>query len=188
MSDAIFPKKERSALIVVDIQERLLGAMEPDAVDQFVKQNRLLVEMAGDAGWDIIYSEQYPKGLGSTEESIKELLEKHGATRVEKTEFSCCQNGTFLETVLPQLPSHIVVTGMETHVCVLQTVADLQARGHQVFVPHDAVLSRTLGNKRNGLQLMQEVGAVETNAETLVFYLLEKAGGEQFKKFSKMMK
>lgn len=188
MSDAIFPKKSRSALLVVDIQERLLGAMNPDAAEEVVRQNRVLIELAADSGWNIVYSEQYPKGLGATESTLLEALIGHGAARVEKTEFSACRNDTFKDTILPQLPSHVIVTGMETHVCVLQTVADLQARGHQVFVPHDAVLSRSARNKENGLALMKEVGAVETNTETLVFYALQKAGGDRFKRFSKMIK
>lgn len=188
MSDAIFPRRERSALIVVDIQDRLLSAMDSAAAERLIKQNLLLVEMAGEFGWDIVYSEQYPKGLGGTNAMLLEALERFDASRVEKVEFSCCKNGTFLESILPQLPSHVVVSGMETHVCVLQTVADLQARGHQVFVPQDAVLSRTEDNRQNGLSLMSEVGATITNAETLVFYQLQSAGGDQFKKFSKMLR
>lgn len=188
MNDAIFPKKERSALLVVDIQERLLGAMDSEAAAHVIRQNQVLIELAADAGWDIVFSEQYPKGLGHTESSLLERLQAHGATRLEKTEFSCCRNETFQQTLLPQLPSHVVVTGMETHICVLQTVADLQSRGHQVFVPHDAVLSRDEKNRRNGLDLMNAAGAVETNTESLVFYVLEKAGGERFKRFSKMIK
>lgn len=188
MSDSIFPQPGKTALLVVDIQARLLPAMPQDDVALMLRQTHLLIEVAKAFNWPIYYSEQYPQGLGPTEPSLLAALEAQNATRVEKVEFSCVRNEVFRSTILPRLPSHVVVVGMETHVCVLQTVMDLHARGHQVFLPHDAVASRSVANKANGIALMKQVGAVETNAESLMFYALQKAGSDTFKHFSKMIR
>ena len=188
MSDSIFPRPGATALIVIDIQERLLPAMRTEDQQLVVRQTGTLVELATAFGWPIVHSEQYPKGLGHTVQPLREALERAGSRRLEKVEFSCARNAVFNQTILPQLPSHIVVAGMETHICVLQTVADLQARGHQVFVAQDAVASRTEANRANGLELMRQCGAVITNTETLVFQALQVAGTDQFKHFSKLIR
>lgn len=188
MSDSIFPRPGQTGLLVIDVQEKLLPAMEQDSSERMLRGTRLLIELAHEFGWPTYYSEQYPKGLGPTHTDLLKPLQDYDATRIEKVEFSCARNDTFCQGVLPGLPSHVVVAGMEAHVCVLQTVADLQARGHQVFVPHDAVASRVDANRRNGLELMKACGAVETNVESLIFYALQKAGSETFKKFSRLIR
>lgn len=187
MYDAIFPKAGATALLVVDIQERLLPAMG-DQLAPLLRQVNVLVETAREFAWPVVYSEQYPKGLGTTEPALLATLEAVGAQRVEKVEFSCCRNPQFVEAVLPSLPNSVIVVGMETHICVLQTVVDLQARGHQVFVPWDGVSSRTLANRDNGLRLIERAGAVVTNAESLMFAALQQAGTEPFKRLSKLIR
>lgn len=187
MSDSIFPRQGQTALFVIDIQERLLPAMPQESTQLMIRQTLILIELAKEFGWPIYYSEQYPRGLGPTESSILERLVDANATRIEKVEFSAARNEVFAQTILPRLPSHVVVCGMETHICVLQTVSDLQARGHQVFVANDAVASRVESNRKNGLELMRQAGAVETNTESLMFYYLQKAGGDVFKRFQKMI-
>lgn len=188
MSDAIFPNPNSTALLVIDVQERLLGAMEPVSAARMVKQTALLIATAAEFGWPVVYSEQYPKGLGPTVESLRTPLEQLGARKVEKVEFSCFRNAAFATEVMPTLPNHLIVTGMEAHICVLQTVTDLQARGHQIFVPLDAVTSRESDARENGLALMARAGAVVTNAESLVFYALQRAGTERFKKLQALLK
>ena len=187
MSDSIFPRPGQTALFVVDIQERLLPAMPEAAVALMLRQTHILIELAREFGWPVYYSEQYPKGLGPTEASLLQKLQEANATRIEKVEFSAARNEVFAQTVLPRLPSHVIVVGMETHICVLQTVSDLQARGHQIFIPNDAVASRLESNRQNGIQLMRQAGAVETNTESLMFYYLQKAGTDAFKRFQKMI-
>jgi|SRR5690625_257407 len=188
MKELIFPRSDRTALLVVDIQDRLLAAMPQDEVDRMLRHTRVLIELAKAYAWPVYYTEQYPQGLGSTESSVLELLTSANATRCEKVEFSCLDNETFASSILPRLPSHIVVVGMETHVCVLQTVLDLQARGYQSFVPEDAVASRDLRHKANGLHLMEKAGAVNVNTESIMFNALGKAGGETFKKLSRLVR
>ena len=188
MSDAVYPNPASTALLIVDIQERLLGAMEEGQAQRMVTQAELLIETAREFGWPIVYSEQYPKGLGPTVERLRRPLDAAGARRVEKVEFSCYRNQEFASEIQPTLPNHLIVVGMETHICVLQTVTDLQARGHQVFVPMDAVCSRLADTRENGLALIARAGAVVTNAESIVFFALQRAGGERFKRLQALLK
>jgi nicotinamidase-related amidase len=150
-----------------------------------VRQTELLIVTAAEFGWPVVYSEQYPKGLGPTVESLRAPLEACGARRLEKVEFSCFRNAAFAADIMPTLPNHIIVAGMEAHICVLQTVTDLQARGHQIFVP---VSSRQADARENGLALMARAGAVVTNAESVVFYALQRAGTERFKRLQALIK
>lgn len=185
MTPPAFPDAARAALLVVDVQDRLLGAM-PQGGAHLVHNASVLLRLARALDWPLVYSEQYPKGLGSTAGALLPLLD--GATRVEKTHFSCVRDPVFASEVLPTLPHHLVVVGMETHVCVLQTVADMQARGHQCFVPQDAVASRTDANRVNGLDLIRQGGAVVTNVESLLFGALERAGTPLFKQLAPLIR
>jgi len=187
VNEAVFPRPRATALLVVDVQERLLPAMFTEG-DTFTRQVLTLVATATELQWPVTYTEQYPKGLGATVPEVADALGAASAVRIEKLEFSCCRNPVFAEEVLPNLPSHVVVAGMEAHICVLQTVVDLQARGHQVFVPHDAVSSRTRENHANGLALMERAGAVVSNVETLLFAALERAGTDAFKRLSRLVR
>jgi len=187
MNDIIFPKPASSALLIVDVQERLAPAMV-DGSSQLLKATRVLIECAAEFQWPILYTEQYPRGLGATVSALLPRLQELGARRIEKVEFSCLRNAEFAEQVQPTLPNHVVVCGMESHICVLQTVADLQARGHQAFVPLDGVASRTLENRDNGLRLMERTGAIVTNSETLLFAALQKAGTDAFKRLSPLIR
>jgi nicotinamidase-related amidase len=184
MSTLIFPEEGETGLLIIDVQERLLAAMPEAAAARLTKAHRALIEMARLFEIPVSYTEQYPKGLGSTVAPVRQEL--GGATCFEKTEFSACLNPDFAD--LAQLPADLIVTGMETHVCVLQTAADLIAQGHRVFVPLDAVASRTEDNWRNGLALIERVGGLVTNTETLVFRRLRRAGGDAFKRLSKLVK
>lgn len=188
MSQFIFPRVDQTALLIVDIQEKLLPTMQPAEVDKLLRNTLLLLELAKAFHWPVVYSEQYPKGLGKTEPAILAKLEEFDAVACEKIEFSCLRNETFAKSILPKLPPNVVVAGMEAHVCVLQTVMDLQARGYQAFVPLDAVASRDPANRDNGLALMSKVGAVQINTESLMFYALQRAGTDTFRHFSKLIR
>lgn len=184
--ESVFPDHQRCGLLVVDVQQRLIPAIAPDDVARLIKSHLSLIEMCKSFDIPIWYTEQYPKGLGSTVPELLEALE--GVPKIEKTEFSACQNESFRRSILTGLPKDIILTGIETHVCVLQTAADLIESEHRVFVPRDAVASRTRENRENGLSLMERLGAVITNSETLVFHRLGKAGGDVFKRLSKLVR
>ncbi len=181
--------RARAALLVVDIQERLVPAMPAAVYEQVVKNSTILIQAARTLGLPIVVSQQYPKGLGPTVPQIEAALA--GAAelyRFDKLEFSAAAAPGFA-AVAPKLArDQWVVCGMETHVCVYQTLRGLVARGYQAHVAADAVSSRTKANWRVGLGLAEKAGAVVTSTEVCVFDLLERAGSDEFKLLSKAIR
>ena len=171
-------------LVIVDIQERLAAVM---ADRQRVVDNCLhLIEVSRLLKIPILLNEQYPKGLGPTVNEIREAL--HPYEPLEKVTFSCCNEESFLDALAASGRKKVILAGMETHVCVLQTVIDLLKAGHQVHVVKDATCSRTPDNFTAGAEFMRDAGAVITCTETVLFQLLEKAGTDEFKAISKRIK
>jgi nicotinamidase-related amidase len=180
--------RRRAALLVVDIQERLAPAMPPEALTHLIRNARIAIEAARRLGLPIVVSEQYPKGLGRTIAPIEEALAPAAPRRFEKTAFSACATEDFARLWQELDRDQWIVCGMETHVCVWQSVRDLRGRGASVHVLSDAVSSRTNGNWRIGLDLARAAGAVLSSTETAVFDLLHEAGGDDFKALSKLIK
>jgi len=177
-----------TALLVVDLQDRLAPAMEPVAFARAVKATDLLLSAAHMLGVATIATEQYPKGLGATIDALLGPLELVGAPRVAKTTFCAVEAPEVARFLSARSPRAVVVVGVEAHVCVFQTVRDLCARGYEVHVPHDAVASRRDDDRRAALALMRRAGAIVTTSETLVFDWLVRAEGEAFKALSKKMR
>lgn len=175
--------REESLLLVVDIQERLVPAMKYG--EKVIKNTNILVAGAKEMNIPIVVTEQYPKGLGKTVSEISSGLD--GVEVFEKTLFSACTE-ELVECLEKWGKKKIILTGMETHVCVFQTVRDLIGLGYEVFVASDGLSSRYEENHRNGLELMKDVGAVITNTETILFDLLKIAGTSEFKVISKLIK
>jgi len=173
-----------AALVVVDAQERLAAAMERrrPVLDNLIR----LVRGAEVLGVPAIVTEQYPKGLGPTEEELRGALSSYEP--VAKLAFSCCGEPAFMERVKALGRSKIILCGMETHVCVLQTCLDLLGAGYVVHLASDAVCSRALDNWIVGVGMMREAGAVVTSTETVLFQLLGRAGTEEFRAISKLVK
>ncbi len=177
-------KKDEAVLVLVDIQERLAVVMNDR---QKVVDNCLhLIELARLQNIPIILNEQYPKGLGPTVPEIREALS--GINVHEKVTFSCCAMGTFGESLGATGRNKVILSGMETHVCVLQTCIDLLDKGYIVHAVSDAICSRTTDNYATALEYMRDAGAVITCTETALFQLLERAGTEEFKAISKRIK
>lgn len=181
--------RDRAALLVVDIQERLAPAM-PDAVrEQVVRNTNVLIETAKKLGLPIVVSQQYPKGLGQTVAAIEEgLRDAPNLHRFDKLAFSAAASPA-LAALAPKLGrDQWIVTGMEAHVCVYQSARGLVERGYQTHVVADAVSSRTKANWRIGLDLAAKAGAFVTSTEVCVFDLLGRAGTDEFKLLSKLIK
>ncbi len=175
--------EDEVVLLAIDIQDRLVPAMKYG--EQVIQNTNTLISVAKKLGVPIIVTEQYPKGLGKTVSDLSNNLE--GSLTYEKTSFSGCTSE--VTSALKELGrKKIIITGMETHVCVFQTVRDLLADGYQVFVVGDAVCSRTKENYLNGLSLMSSMGAVVTNTETVFFDLMKQAGTPLFRELSKLIK
>ncbi len=181
--------RSRAALLVVDIQERLAPAMPEGVRDQVIRNTNVLVETAKRLGVPIVVSQQYPKGLGATVPAIEEgLRDAPNLHRFDKTEFSAAACPDFA-AIAPKLGrDQWLVTGMEAHVCVFQSARGLVERGYETHVVADAVSSRTKANWRIGLDLAQRAGAIITSTEVCVFDLLGRAGTDEFKALSKLIK
>jgi nicotinamidase-related amidase len=177
------------ALLVIDIQERLIAAM-PDGARASVERNMItLAATAERFTLPVIVTEQYPRGLGRTTPSVAGALEPvKGVCYFEKVEFAATAAPAWREAVAGMNRRTWIVTGMETHVCVYQTVRALRDAGHVVHVVADAVASRTDANWQNGLDLCERTGAIITNTETVVFDMLGKAGTDDFKVLSRLLK
>lgn len=171
---------------LIDFQERLCPIM-PEALLQEAKKNViLLLRMFKELEVSRLYTEQYPKGLGRTDSDI--LKECGNLDPIEKTAFSCMGAPSFKEKLEASSKPIVVISGMETHICVLQTVLDLLDRKLDVIVLKDACVSSTVLKMENGLQLMKDAGAHILNTETLLFYLLKSKDHPKFKTLSKYMK
>lgn len=169
-----------STLLVVDVQERLLPAIDDW---QRVLDNVIwLVRVARRVGVPMMATEQYPKGLGHTHPDL--LAELPPGVMAEKMHFSCV-GAQCLDTGLLALRRQVVVCGMETHVCVLQTVIDLRLGGHEVFVVADAVGSRREADKALAPQRMRDEGARIVSREMVAFEWLRMAGTPLFREISR---
>lgn len=179
-------ESEKAVLLVIDVQEKLCAAMDQDALKQLIKNTGILLESAAELAIPVIFTEQYVKGLGSTLPELKGGAP--AATCYEKMTFSCCGNEAFVDQLEESGRTQVIVSGMETHVCVLQTVIELLDEGFNVHVVKDAVMSRTSDNRQTAIEAMVLAGAVPTCTEAVVFQLLKVAGTESFKKLSKLVK
>ncbi len=177
--------RTKAAILVIDVQSRLAPTMPPEALARLVKYGRALVGAGKELGMPVLATEQYPKGLGET---IPELQEVLPSPPLVKMHFSCGADPAFAAALEKTGRRQIVVCGMETHVCVFQTVRDLVATGYEVHVCSDAVSSRTEEHRRTGLELCREAGAVITTAETAIFDLLHLAGTPEFKRVAPLVR
>lgn len=176
---------DRSLVLLIDVQERLAAAMDPAAFARVEQAAVTLIEGAKLLGVPVMATEQYPRGLGATRQTLREVLP--GAP-LEKSDFSCWAAAPVREAIEATGRTQIVISGMETHVCVYQTARDLAMAGHEPFVVSEAVLSRTPENRRLGLSLISAAGGVVTGVETVLFDWMGTANHPKFKDVSKLVK
>lgn len=172
--------------VLIDFQETFFPLLKKKVI-KLVKANiLLLIKMFKELNIPMIGTEHYVKGLGHTEEDI--LNEWGDAPMIDKVTFNCCGDETFLQYLEKYSRRVVVIAGLETHVCVLQTVLDLLERNYQVVVLKDAVISSTKLKWKNGIELMKDAGAQILNTETLLFYLLKRSDTKEFKYLLKLLK
>ena len=170
---------ERSVLLVVDIQERLLPPIFQK--DQLVRNSKLLIRAAGILKIPAVLSTQYAKGLGKTVPELTSLLPETEA--IDKDRFSCFGSEVFC-TVLKRLPGNrntLLLCGMESHICVMQTALAALREGYLVHVASDAVSSRTEWNWKIGLERMRAAGAVLSSTEMMIYELMRSSSSPAFK-------
>jgi nicotinamidase-related amidase len=177
-----------TALLVVDVQEKLAAAMPTSRMDVLTRNVGILLDAAATLGVRVFATEQYPKGLGPTLAPLATKLAAMGVPVFPKMTFDACGDPAFARALASMAPRAVVLVGMETHVCVFQTARELHRRGVTVHVASDAVASRLEESCVTGLSLCERAGAFATTTETVVFDWLERAGTDAFKMVSKSLK
>jgi nicotinamidase-related amidase len=170
---------EQCALIVIDIQEKLLPPIFEK--ERLLRNSQLLIRMAGVLKMPTLLSTQYSKGLGSTVPEVASLLPD--TSPIEKQVFSCFGSDVFCATLkrLPGTRNTVVLCGMESHICVAQTALAALREGYVVHVASDAVSSRTEWNWKIGLERMRAAGAVISSTEMVIYEALRSSGTSAFK-------
>jgi len=177
---------QHSQLLIIDIQERLASAMPTDVMENVIKNNNILLSAANELDIPVIYSEQYPTGLGNTVSEISEQL-LDSSDSVTKTCFACSNSEGFNELIAKQKRQQIIITGIESHICVLQSAIHLQRRGYEVYVVEDATCSRKKMNHKNAIERLRHSDVIISSVESVLFEWLKDAKHPKFKTLSKLI-
>lgn len=176
--------KENTIGLVIDIQERLVPAMFEK--ETLLKNCQTLIRGLNELGVQLVVTQQYTKGLGDTAEEIREVVP--GFTYIEKRDFSCCDEPAFAEKLKKINAKNIVICGIESHVCVLQTAVDLKAAGYNPVVVMDCVSSRVPASIEIARERFRFEGIMMTSYESILFELTRSASAPEFKAISKLVK
>jgi nicotinamidase-related amidase len=176
--------REHCACVVIDIQERLFPVM--DLGEAFLERTRILLEGLRILEVPVLVTEQYPRGLGPTLRQVSEILDS--TEILEKLAFSCCDEPDFLVRLDALGRTQVIICGIESHVCVLQTVLDLLEKDYLPVVVADCTTSRKKTDKEIALERMRQEGAVITSSESILFELARVAGTGTFKAISALVK
>ncbi|ADU65167.1 isochorismatase family protein [Desulfurispirillum indicum] len=170
--------------MVIDIQGKLAQIMPRR--ESILKNTSIMIQSCHMLGVPLCVTEQYPAGLGHTDPALLELLREEDPV-LEKITFSAYTDE--VQQMLEQKRiANVVIAGIETHICVFQTIRSLTGAGFGVYLLQDAAGSRSEENYLSGLDLARQMGAVVTNTESVLFDLLGKAGTGEFKAISKLVK
>jgi len=184
----LLDQRDKVVFVAVDLQTRLLPVMFHQ--DMIIKNANILIEAANILDIPLIVTEQYPKGLGSTDERINTIADS--VPVIEKTEFSIFQSQAFLEEIKKHDDRNIIVLfGIETHICIYQSALDAffnKDKKYSVYLIEDACSSRKKENHENAIRRMEKMKINIENTEMLLFQFLGKAGGDEFKKISALIK
>ncbi len=177
-------RKEHSAGLIIDIQERLFPSIQEN--DLLFKNTMLLITGLQILDIPVLASEQYTQGLGFTVTEIRNMFEP--ALIYEKTAFSCCDDPGIQASLKNLHRKNIIIAGIEAHVCVLQTTVDLLENGYLPVIVEDCIASRKKVDKSIAIERMRQEGALITSYESILFELARVSGTEQFKAISKLVK
>jgi nicotinamidase-related amidase len=179
--------RDRTALVVCDVQDGLFPVMDADHREEVMRNIKVLATSARRLQVPIVVTEQYPKGLGRT---LQELLDTLGPAvePLVKVTFSCAALAEFRSRLEAAGARHVVLAGIEAHVCVLMSALDLVAQGCTVHVAADAVTSRTQAAWRLAMEQLRQSGAVVTTTETVLFQLLGQADTDEFRELARLIR
>ena len=175
---------DNSIGLVLDLQTKLFPYIHDN--EKLIRNAEILIEGLKELKVKLIVTQQYTKGLGGTLSSLNSIIGEY--KHIEKTAFSCCGEPEFNETLAVAAKKFIIITGIETHVCVLQTAIDLLGRGFIPVIVEDCVSSRNINDKNIAIERMRQTGAYITTYESILFELLRKSGTDTFKAISKLVK
>lgn len=176
--------KEQTIAVMVDVQERLFPAMDLNM--DLLKKSKMLIEGLSELDVPLLVTQQYTKGLGNTIPELSTIIT--GFSPIEKIAFSCCDENAFVEALEEEEPAYVILFGIESHVCVLQTAIDLKSMGYEPVIVADAIASRKATDMAIAMERFRHEGIMVTTVESLLFELLRMAGSPQFKAISKLVK
>jgi len=176
--------RENTIGLVIDIQERLVPVMEEN--EQFVENCSKLIQGLQILGLPVLVTQQYTKGLGETIDEIKSVIPDF--QYIEKKDFSCYDEPAFAEKLDQSGAKNVIICGIESHVCVLQTAIDLKEAGYTPVVVFDCVSSRSFDNVDLAAERFRYEGIMMTSFESILFELTRSAGANGFKEISKLVK
>lgn len=176
---------EDSLLVIIDIQDRLVGASKYGL--EVVQNTSKLAKAATILNIPTILTEQYPQGLGQTVFEVRSALAQDVLT-IEKTAFSAMLEPEFLEKIKSAGKKQIIICGIETHICVLQTASDLIKEGYEVYVIKDACASRNKKEYKTGLELLKQYGAKISCVEITLFEWIKSSKHPEFKQIQALIK
>jgi isochorismate hydrolase len=177
---------ERAMVLVIDVQEKLLPSIVGG--ESVIAAGRKLLDGAGVFELPVLVTEQYAKGLGPTHATIRAALAQSRAKVLEKPTFSAWADAKIREALLALDRPQIIITGIETHVCVQQTALDLRSRDYDVFVCADAVGSRGRVDHEVALDRMRQAGVLVTTVESVLFELCQRCDTARFKAMLEVIK
>ena len=173
-----------SQVVMIDIQDKLVDVMPKNEIKKVIDVSNIILQASKLLEIPLLYTEQYPKGLGTTVQKLKSLFPHHA---IEKKTFSCLDEPKFNSALVKSRPQ-IILCGLETHICILQTALALKAMGKEVFVVEDATLSRSSLHHQNAIARLRSEGVVITNSESVIFEWLRIAEGDHFKAIAKLIR
>lgn len=176
--------REDCILVGIDFQDRMIQGM--DQAEKMMEYSQHLFRGAQIYQVPILLTTQYKKGLGEVTDSI--LQYTPGKESLDKNAFSIMGEKTIEQALKETGKTQVIITGMESHICVLASVRDLIDAGYQVFVARDCISSRDPMRHRNGIDQMREYGAVISNSESLLFEIAKVSGTPEFKEMQQLIK
>lgn len=175
---------DHSIGLVIDFQEKLVPHMYES--QQIIINTGILIQGLKILEIPVIATQQYTKGLGSTVKNLSQYLS--GIPKIEKLSFSCCGEPDFMNELRKHRKKFVIIAGIETHVCILQTAADLIESGYKPVVIKDCVSSRKYEDKETAISRIRDEGSIISSCESILFELCQIAGTDKFKAISKLVK
>lgn len=179
-------RREDTLLLMIDMQERLFIAMQEKIQEMLKKNSAILLKTADEMKIPVIVTEQYRKGLGTTIPELSSLC--GGSPNLEKLFFNCIKDDAIKQEITKSGKKSVIITGIESHICVFQTALSLLDMNYNVVIASDGVASRRKHDWKTAMKALSKAGALVLPTETIAFMLIEKAGTPEFKALSPLFR